>query len=73
MCILFIKLFIFEYINKPQWIYKDIKTHEADGTFIPDIVIFYENQFIFLDAKYYKLHFDENILFKQHGLGIITK
>lgn len=54
-------------IKKPQWIYKDIKTHEAEGIFIHDLVTFYKNQFI-LDDKYYKLHFDENILFKQPGL-----
>ena len=60
-------------IKKPKWIYKYIKTHEADGTFIPDIVTFYENQFIILDAKYYKLHFDENNLSGQPGLESITK
>ena len=64
---------LIDVIKKPKWIYKDIKTHEADGTFIPDIVTFYKNQFIILDAKYYKLHFDENNLSGQPGLESITK
>ena len=64
---------LIDVIKKPQWIYKDIKTHEADGTFIPDIVTFYENEFIILDAKYYKLKFDEKHLSGQPGLESITK
>ena len=64
---------LIEVIKKPKWIYKNIKAHEADGTFIPDIVTFYENQFIILDAKYYKLKFDENNLSGQPGLESITK
>jgi len=60
-------------IKKPQWIYKNTYPKEADGTFIPDIVTFYENQFIILDAKYYKLYFDENNLYGQPGLESITK
>ena len=64
---------LIEVIKKPKWIYNDIKTHEADGTFIPDIVTFYENQFIILDAKYYKLKFDEKNLSGQPGLESITK
>ena len=64
---------LIDVIKKAQWIYKDIKTHEADGTFIPDIVTFYKNQFIILDAKYYDLHFDENNLSGQPGLESITK
>ena len=64
---------LIDVIKKPQWIYKDIKTHEADGTFIPDIVTFYENKFIILDAKYYKLRFDEKKLSGQPGLESITK
>ncbi len=64
---------LIEVIKKPQWIYRDIKTHEADGTFIPDIVTFHDNEFIILDAKYYKLRFDEKKLSGQPGLGSITK
>ena len=64
---------LIEVIKKPKWIYKDIKTHEADGTFIPDIVTFYENEFLIFDAKYYKLKFDENNLSGQPGLESITK
>ena len=64
---------LIEVIKKPEWIYKDIKTHEAEGTFIPDIVTFYESEFIILDAKYYKLKFDEKHLSGQPGLESITK
>ena len=64
---------LIEVIKKPEWIYKDIKTHEADGTFIPDIVTFHDNYFIILDAKYYKLRFDEKHLSGQPGLESITK
>lgn len=64
---------LIDVIKKPEWIYKDIKTHKADGTFIPDIVTFYENEFIILDAKYYKLKFDEKHLSGQPGLESITK
>ena len=64
---------LIEVIKKPQWIYNDIKTHEAEGTFIPDIVTFYGKKFIILDAKYYKLKFDEKNLSGQPGLESITK
>ena len=64
---------LIEIIKKPKWIYKNIKTHEADGTFIPDIVTFYGKKFIILDAKYYKLKFDEKNLSGQPGLESITK
>ena len=64
---------LIDVIKKPQWIYKNTYPKEADGTFIPDIVTFYKNQFIILDAKYYNLHFDENNLSGQPGLESITK
>lgn len=64
---------LIEVIKKPEWIYKGIKTHEAEGTFIPDIVTFHDNEFIILDAKYYKLKFNENTLSGQPGLESITK
>ena len=64
---------LIDVIKKPKWIYKDIKTHKAKRTFIPDIVTFYHNEFIILDAKYYNLKFDENELDGQPGLESITK
>ena len=64
---------LIDVIKKPQWIYKNTYPKEADGTFIPDIVTFYKNQFIILDAKYYNLHFDENNLYGQPGHESITK
>ena len=64
---------LIEVIKKPKWIYKAIKTHETDSTFIPDIITFYKNHFIILDAKYYNLKFDEKLLSGQPGLESITK
>ena len=64
---------LIDVIKKPKWIYKYIKTHKAKRTFIPDIVTFYHNEFIILDAKYYNLKFDENELDGQPGLESITK
>ena len=64
---------LIEVIKKPKWIYKGIKIHETDSTFIPDIVTFHENHFIILDAKYYRLKFDEKLLSGQPGLESITK
>lgn len=64
---------LIEVIDKPVWYYKDSYPKEADGTFIPDIVTFYNNEFIILDAKYYKLKFNENKLSGQPGLESITK
>lgn len=64
---------LIEVIDKPVWYYKDSYPKEADGTFIPDIVTFHDNEFIILDAKYYKLKFNENKLSGQPGLESITK
>jgi hypothetical protein len=64
---------LIEVIDKPVWYYKDTYPKEADGTFIPDIVTFKNNEFIILDAKYYKLKFNENKLSGQPGLESITK
>lgn len=67
------KIKLIDVIKKPKWIYNDIKTHKAKRTFIPDIVTFYNNEFIILDAKYYSLKFDEKELKGQPGLESITK
>lgn len=60
-------------IKKPKWYYKDSYPKEAEGTFIPDIVTFYENEFVILDAKYYSLKFSREVLSDQPGLESITK
>lgn len=64
---------LIEVIDKPVWYYKDSYPKEAEGTFIPDIVTFHDNEFIILDAKYYKLKFSVNKLSGQPGLESITK
>lgn len=68
-----VKTKLIEVIKKPKWIYKDVKTHEVDRTFIPDIVTFHNNEFIILDAKYYNLKFTEDKVEGQPGLKSITK
>ena len=60
-------------IKKPKWIYKNIYPKDAEGTFIPDIVTFYNDEFIILDAKYYNLKFSQDELDGQPGLDSITK
>lgn len=41
--------------------------------FLAPYVTFHDNEFIILDAKYYKLKFNENTLSGQPGLESITK
>ena len=60
-------------IKKPKWILKSGKKHQAPKSFEPDIITWHEDTFIILDAKYYRLKFDEDILEGQPGLGDITK
>ena len=60
-------------IKKPKWILKSGKYHKAPKSFEPDIVSFEKDTFYILDAKYYKLKFDENVLDGQPGLSDITK
>lgn len=62
-----------EIIDKPVWIYKHVKKHHHSRTFEPDIISIYKNNFIILDAKYYDLKFDEDILDGEPGLSDITK
>lgn len=64
---------LIDIIDKPIWYYEDVYPNEADGTFIPDIVTFWKNHFIILDAKYYNLKFSQNKLSGQPGLESITK
>lgn len=64
---------LIELIKKPKWVYKGIYNKKAKSTFIPDTVTFYNDEFIILDAKYYNLKFDEDVLDDQPGLESITK
>lgn len=64
---------LIQLIKKPKWIYKNIHEKEAEGTFILDIVTFYHDEFIILDAKYYNLKFTQDKLDGQPGLESITK
>lgn len=64
---------LIDIIEKPVWYYEGIHPNPAEGTFIPDIVTFWRNNFIILDAKYYKLKFNQKTLSGQPGLESITK
>lgn len=64
---------IMDTIKKPKWILSSGKYHNAPKSFEPDIVTFEKDTFYILDAKYYKLKFDENVLEGQPGLSDITK
>jgi len=57
-------------IKKPVW-YLDEGTFQVD-TFRPDLITFWRNYFIILDAKYYKLKITSK-LEKQPGLSDVTK
>lgn len=60
-------------IKKPKWILNSGKHHNAPKSFEPDIITFDKDTFYILDAKYYKLKFDEDSLDGQPGLEDITK
>ena len=60
-------------IEKPKWILNNGKTHYHKKTFEPDIVTFKGDTLFILDAKYYNLIFNEDLLANQPGLGDITK
>lgn len=60
-------------IEKPKWILNSGIYHEALKTFELDIVTYTDDTFIILDAKYYKLTFNEHNLAGNPGLGDITK
>ena len=64
---------LIEVIEKPVWYFEDKYPNEADKTFIPDIVTFWKDNFVILDAKYYNLKFGKNQLDGQPGLESITK
>ena len=60
-------------IKKPKWVLNSGDYIDAEGTFIPDLVTFYNNEFIILDAKYYNLTFKKGKLDGQPRLESITK
>lgn len=64
---------IMDRIKKPKWILNSGKDYDAPKSFEPDIITFDKDTFYILDAKYYKLKFDEYGLDGQPGLGDITK
>ncbi len=64
---------LIEIIKKPKWYYKCVTPIKANGTFRPDTVTFFRDEFIILDAKYYNLSFGEGELSGQPGLESITK
>ena len=61
---------LIDVIKKPRWIL-DAKEFKTD-TFRPDLITFFKDYFIILDAKYYKLKITSK-LEKQPGLSDVTK
>ena len=62
---------LIDVIKKPKWNLRE--GFFETKTFVPDLITIYDNQFIILDAKYYKLKFENNSLTKQPGLSDVTK
>ena len=60
-------------IEKPKWIITDIDEPKKTKPLEPDLITFYGDTFIILDAKYYNLNFDDDTLTGQPGLESITK
>ena len=64
---------LIDIIKRPKWVLNNGGSINADKTFIPDLITFYNDEFIILDAKYYDIKFNENQLKGQPGLESITK
>ena len=65
---------IYDIIEYPKWILSDGTEKESKGKLKPDIITFYEDTLIILDAKYYTLIFEKNKELKGNpGISDITK
>ena len=68
---------LIDIIEKPEWKAKTDNgkefSHIAADTLIPDMITIYKDQFIIFDAKYYKLHMEEDLLNGNPGIDSITK
>ena len=60
-------------IERPKWIINGIDEPKETKPLEPDLITFYRDTFIILDAKYYNLDFSDDNLTGQPGLESITK
>ena len=60
-------------IKRPKWVLNNGDFHETKKTFEPDLITFHDENFIILDAKYYKIKFNEKEVSNQPPLESITK
>ena len=63
---------LIDIIKRPKWVLNSDKFHNVK-TFKPDLVTFYKDIFIILDAKYYNIKFNEDKLENQPSLSDISK
>lgn len=64
---------LIDIIEKPNWKSYEGFSKRATDTFIPDLITFYNEDFIIFDAKYYNIKFKNNILGGQPGIGSVSK
>ena len=64
---------LIQVIEKPEWNLNYLDESKKAQTLKPDLITFYEDIFIILDAKYYNLDFSDDNLAGQPGLESITK
>ena len=67
-----LKLRLIDLIEKPNWVANEY-SRRADKTFIPDLITFFNDDFIIFDAKYYNLKFEEDKLAGQPGIESVSK
>ena len=63
---------LIEIVEKPNWVFYEGTSIEK-STLRPDIITFYEDNFIIFDAKYYDLSFEGDNDFKGPGIDDVTK
>lgn len=64
---------LIQVIDKPEWVLDYLDQPKKTDTLKPDLITFYEDMFIILDAKYYNLDFGDDNISGQPGLSSITK
>ena len=68
---------LIEIIEKPVWTTaqasREVYSHTASDTLIPDLITISEDRFIIFDAKYYNLYMEKDALRGQPGIESITK
>ena len=62
-----------ELIKNPKWTYKNNDPFHSKNPLNPDIITFFKDNFIILDAKYYSLKFEDNKVSNNPGISDISK